>query len=206
MIDRYALAILKPAADAAARRLMVKGLSADQVSLTGFAIGLLAALLIALGFPTPAIVPLLLNRAFDGVDGAMARLSPATDRGAFLDIGLDFLFYAAIPLAFGLADPGDNALAAAVLLAAFVGTGTSFLAYAVIAEKRGMKSEAYPTKSFYYLGGLTEGTETIAAFLAMCWWPRHFAAIAYVYAALCMVTTVTRLWAGWQAFGGDARS
>lgn len=206
MIDRYALAILKPAAEHAARRLAARGLSADQVSLAGFAIGLLAALMIALGFPAPAIVPLLLNRALDGIDGAMARLSQATDRGAFIDIGLDFLFYAAIPLGFAFADPGANALAAAVLLAAFVGTGTSFLAYAVIAEKRGLKSEDYPTKSFYYLGGLTEGAETIAAFLAMCWWPQYFAAIAYVYAALCTVTTVTRLLAGWQAFGGDARS
>jgi phosphatidylglycerophosphate synthase len=205
MIDRYALAILKPVADAAARRLVAKGLSADQVSLAGFAIGLLAALMIAIGFPTPAIVPLLVNRALDGIDGAMARLSPASDRGAFLDISLDFLFYAVIPLGFALADRQANALAAAVLLAAFVGTGTSFLAYAVIAEKRGLKSEAYPTKSFYYLGGLTEGTETIICFLAMCWWPQYFAVIAYVYAALCAVTTVTRLLAGWQAFGGDAR-
>ncbi|HLF20952.1 MAG TPA: CDP-alcohol phosphatidyltransferase family protein [Aestuariivirga sp.] len=206
MIDRYALAILKPAAEHAARRLAARGLSADQVSLAGFAIGLLAALTIALGFPAPAIVPLLLNRALDGIDGAMARLSQATDRGAFIDIGLDFLFYAAIPLGFAFADPGANALAAAVLLAAFVGTGTSFLAYAVIAEKRGLKSEAYPTKSFYYLGGLTEGAETIVAFLAMCWWPQYFSGIAYVYAAMCTVTTVTRLLAGWQAFGGDARS
>jgi len=206
MIDRYALAILKPAAEHAARRLAARGLSADQVSLAGFAIGLLAALMIALGFPAPAIVPLLLNRALDGIDGAMARLSQATDRGAFIDIGLDFLFYAAIPLGFAFADSQANALAAAVLLAAFVGTGTSFLAYAVIAEKRGLKSENYPTKSFYYLGGLTEGAETIVAFLAMCWWPQYFSGIAYVYAAMCTVTTVTRLLAGWQAFGGDARS
>ena len=206
MIDSYALAILKPAADHAARRLVARGLSADQVSLAGFAIGLIAALMIALGFPTLAIAPLLVNRACDGIDGAMARLSSATDRGAFIDIGLDFLFYAAIPLGFAFADPGANALAAAVLLAAFVGTGTSFLAYAAIAEKRGLKNSDYPTKSFYYLGGLTEGAETIAAFLAMCWWPQYFAGIAYVYAAMCAVTTVTRLLAGWRAFGADARS
>ncbi len=206
MIDRYALAILKPYTDALAKQAIARGYGADQVSLAGFAIGVLAALLIALGLPTLAVLPLLVNRAFDGIDGAMARLSSATDRGAFIDIGLDFLFYAAIPLGFALADPGANALAGAVLLAAFLGTGTSFLAYAVIAEKRGMKSEAYPTKSFYYLGGLTEGAETIVAFLAMCWWPQYFSGIAYVYAALCLVTTVTRLLAGWRAFGADARS
>ena len=64
-------------------------------------------------------LPLLLNRALDGLDGALARLSRVTDRGAFLDIGLDFVFYAAIPLAFAVSDPAANALAAAVLLAAF---------------------------------------------------------------------------------------
>jgi hypothetical protein len=67
------------------------------------------------------------------------------------------------------------------------------LAYAIIAEKRGLKNTEYPTKSFYYLGGLTEGTETVACFLAMCFWPQHFAALAYFYAALCLITTITRL-------------
>jgi phosphatidylglycerophosphate synthase len=134
------------------------------------------------------------------VDGARARLSRATERGAFLDISLDFVFYAAIPLAFAALAPAENAMAAAVLLAAFTATGTSFLAFAVMAEKRGLKSTEYPSKSFYYLGGLTEGTETIACFLAMCWWPEHFATIAYVYAALCALTAGTRLVAGWKMF------
>ena len=201
MIDRYALRLVKPATDAMAKRLYAMGCNADQVTLTGFGLGLAAAALIAFGAPLIAIVPLLLSRVFDGLDGALARLCGTTDRGAFLDISLDFLFYAAIPLAFALADAQANALAAAVLLAAFVGTGTSFLAYAIIAEKRGLKSAAYPSKSIYYLGGLTEGTETIACFVAMCWWPQHFALIAYVYAALCTVTSLMRLAAGWQTFG-----
>jgi phosphatidylglycerophosphate synthase len=203
MIDRYALAALKPLIESAAGRLAARGIGADQVTLTGFGFGLLAALLIAAGQPGIAILPLLVNRALDGIDGALARRSVATERGAFLDIALDFLFYAAIPLAFGLADPANNALAAAVLLAAFLGTGTSFLAFAVIAEKRGLKSTAYPSKSFYYLGGLTEGAETIVCFLAMCLWPQQFVVIAYVYAALCAVTTLTRLHAGWRSFGGN---
>ncbi len=201
MIDRYALRLFKPATDAMAKRLYATGCNADQVTLTGFGLGLAAAALIAFGAPLIAIVPLLLSRVFDGLDGALARLCGTTDRGAFLDISLDFLFYAAIPLAFAIADAQANALAAAVLLAAFVGTGTSFLAYAIIAEKRGLKSAAYPSKSIYYLGGLTEGTETVVCLVAMCWWPQHFALIAYVYAALCTVTSLMRLAAGWQTFG-----
>lgn len=206
MLDRQALALFRPAIDGTARRLAAMGLTADQTTLAGFAFGMLAAALVASGYALLAIIPLLFNRALDGIDGALARLSRATDRGAFLDIALDFVFYAAIPLAFGFCDPAANAMAAAVLLAAFIGTGTSFLAFAIIAEKRGLKSTAYPSKAFYYLGGLTEGTETILCFLAMCLWQEHFAAIAYTYAAMCTVTTLTRLVAGWRIFGEDARS
>ena len=202
MLDRLALKLVKPAADAAAARLAARGVTADQATLAGFGFGMIAAVLIALGFPGLAILPLLVNRAADGIDGALARLSRPTERGAFLDISLDFVFYAAIPLAFAALDPQANALAGAVLLAAFVVTGTSFLAFAVMAEKRGLRSTAYPSKSFYYMGGLTEGTETILCFLAMCLWPEHFAILAYVYAALCALTAATRLAAGWTMFGG----
>ncbi len=191
---------MKPAAEAAAARLGARGISADQVTLAGFGFGLLAALMIAAGQPQAALVPLLVNRAFDGIDGALARMTGATERGAFLDISLDFVFYAAIPLGFAVAAPEANGLAAAVLLAAFTTTGTSFLAFAVMAEKRGLKSTAYPSKSFYYLGGLTEGTETILCFAAMCLWPQHFAVFAYGYAALCALTAATRLFAGWKMF------
>jgi phosphatidylglycerophosphate synthase len=201
MLDRFALKLVKPAADKAASALAARGVTADQVTLAGFGFGMIAAILVASGFTALAILPLLLNRALDGVDGALARIQGTTERGAFLDISLDFVFYAAIPLAFAALAPEDNALAAAALLAAFTATGTSFLAFAVMAEKRGLRSTAYPAKSFYYLGGLTEGTETIACFLAMCWWPQHFAAIALVYAALCALTAATRLVAGWRMFG-----
>ena len=200
MLDRLALKLVKPMVEAAATRLGARGMTADQATLAGFGFGMIAAILIAFGFTTLAILPILLNRALDGVDGALARMSGPTERGAFLDISLDFVFYAAIPLAFAAQAPEQNALAAAVLLAAFVATGTSFLAFAVMAEKRGLKSTAYPSKSFYYLGGLTEGTETILCFLAMCWWPQHFAVIAIIYAVLCMLTAVTRHVAGWKMF------
>jgi phosphatidylglycerophosphate synthase len=200
MLDRLALKLVRPLSDAAASWLSARGLTADQATLAGFGFGMLAAIMIATGFTALAILPLLVNRVLDGVDGALARLSRTTERGAFLDISLDFVFYAAVPLAFAALAPEENALPAAVLLAAFVATGTSFLAFAIMAEKRGLKSTAYPTKSFYYLGGLTEGTETILCFLAMCWWPEHFAAIAYVYAALCAITVGTRLVAGWKMF------
>jgi len=200
MLDRTATALIKPLVTRLARALLRAGLSANQVTLAGFLIGSLAALLIANGAYMTGAAAIFASRLCDALDGALARLTRATDRGGFLDIALDFLFYASIPLAFAFSDPARNALPAAVLLAAFIGTSSSFLAFAVIAAKRGMVSVAYPDKSFFFLGGLTEATETLAFFAAMCLWPAHFIELAYVFAALCGVTVITRIWWGWRAF------
>jgi phosphatidylglycerophosphate synthase len=197
VLDRWAIAALRPLLGRAARTLVRAGAGADTVTLVGFAIGIGGATAIAAGRPLAGLALILLSRLADGLDGAVARLTTPTDRGAFLDIALDFLFYASIPLAFALADPAANALPAAVLLAAFIGTGSSFLAFAVLAEKRGLKSAAYPNKGLYYLGGLTEATETLLCFAAMCLWPGQFALLAYGFAALCVLTIASRLVAGW---------
>jgi phosphatidylglycerophosphate synthase len=58
-------------------------------------------------------------------DGALARRRGLTDAGGFLDISLDFLFYALVPFGFILADPRTT-LAGGWLLFAFIGTGSSF--------------------------------------------------------------------------------
>jgi phosphatidylglycerophosphate synthase len=197
MLDRWAIGVLRGPIDAVAGALVRAGVGADAITIAGFLVGIASAGAIALGHPIAGLVLMLCSRVADGLDGAVARGTRPTDRGAFLDISLDFLFYASIPLAFALLDPAANALPAAVLLAAFIGTGSSFLAFAVMAGKRGLASAAYPTKGLYYLGGLTEATETLVCFVLMCLWPQHFAALALGFAALCALTIMTRLWAGW---------
>lgn len=201
MLDRAAVALLRPALERGARVLQRLGWSANAVTVLGFGLGAAAALAIAQRSYAAGLVLLLLSRLCDGLDGALARLTRPTDRGAFLDVVLDFLFYAGIPLAFAVSDPPARALPAAVLLAAFVGTGTSFLAFAVLAERRGLRSEQYPRKGIFYLGGLTEATETLVCFVLMCLLPSWFALWAYGFAALCAITIATRVWAGWRAFG-----
>ena len=200
MLDRAATALIRPAINGLAGQLVRTGMGANQMTLAGFAIGMLAAFCVARGHTGVAIAAILLSRLCDALDGAMARLTQATDAGGFLDITLDFLFYASIPLAFAVAQPERNALAAAALLAAFAGTMSSFLGFAVIAAKRGLVNLDYPDKSLYFLGGLTEATETLAVFVAMCLWPQHFALLAYTFAVLCGVTTLMRLWWGWRSF------
>jgi phosphatidylglycerophosphate synthase len=175
------------------------GCTANGISFAGFGVGIAAAVAIALSYPLWGLVLLLLSRLMDGLDGAVARATQPTERGAFLDITLDFMFYASIPLAFALSNPAVNALPAAVLLVSFIGTGSSFLAFAAAAERQQLRSTEFPEKGFYFLGGLTEATETLVAFVAMCLWPQWFGAIAYGFAALCAITTVLRIRWGWTS-------
>jgi phosphatidylglycerophosphate synthase len=174
------------------------GLTANALTLIGFAIGLGAIAAIALQAYLLGLGLLLVNRLFDGLDGALARRQGLSDLGGFLDIVLDFIVYSGVPFAFALADPTTNGLPAAFLILSFVGTGTSFLAFAVMAAKRGLSTELRGQKSLYYLGGLTEGTETIAAFVLACLLPGWFPAIAYAFGCLCWLTTATRIAAAWQ--------
>jgi phosphatidylglycerophosphate synthase len=199
MLDRYAIKIIKVPVLVMARALCRLGVTANQVTVLGFLMGALSAGLIAYGAFTWGLGALLASRLLDALDGAIARQTQATDAGGFLDIALDFLFYAMVPLAFAVADPVHNALPAAVLLATFIGTGSSFLAFAALAAKRGLHNTALPDKSFYFMGGLTEATETIAVFAAMCWWPHWFPSLAYFFASLCLVTIMSRIWWGWTA-------
>lgn len=203
MFDRALSASLHRPLQRLAAGMVALGLRADPMTWVGFVIGLSAVPLIALGYAKWAIFSILLNRLADGLDGAIARQTRPTDRGAFLDISLDFLFYASIPLAFALSDPTRNGLPSAILIYSFIGTGCTFLAFAVLATKRGMDGVAYPSKGFYYLGGLTESTETIAVFVLMCVMPEWFGILAYIFSGLCILTTVTRIAAGIQAFKSD---
>lgn len=200
MFDSRLRPLIDPPLNAGGRALARFGVSADQVTLIGFLIGLLAVPALWQGQYALALGLIVLNRLADGLDGAVARATAPSDRGGFLDICLDFLFYAAVPLGFALADPSQNALAAAVLLASFIGTGSSFLAFAIMAEKHQISTQAQGKKSIYYLEGLTEGAETIGCFVLMCLLPAWFVPLALVYAALCTITTATRLLRGWHTF------
>ncbi|MGY4027004.1 CDP-alcohol phosphatidyltransferase family protein [Aeromonas rivuli] len=198
MFDRHAIVLIRRPLSLLARPLARLGISANQVSITGFLIGMLSLPLLAVGQFELALVCILLNRIMDGLDGAIARICGITDCGGFLDITLDFIFYAAVVLGFALATPA-NALPAATLLFAFMGTGSSFLAFAIMAGKRGIENPVYHHKSLYYLGGLTEGSETIALFVLMCLFPHWFALLAYCFATLCLITVATRIWSGYHS-------
>ena len=181
------------------RGLVARGVMANHVTIIGVLFGIAAAVCVAFQLFYIAFWLILLNRIADGLDGAVARASMATDFGGYLDIVCDFVFYSAIPFAFAAAHP-ENALASAFLIFSFVGTASSFLAFAILAEKRNISTEIRGKKTFYYLGGLTEGAETILLLLAMVTWPSHFIFMAFVFGLLCWVTTITRIYVAYCQF------
>lgn len=198
MIDAVLYRYVQPGLNRIAKPLVELGFSANQMTLIGFLIGLAALPALAYAQYELALLFILLNRLSDGLDGAMARQTRRTDAGGYLDSVCDFIFYMAVPLGFILAAPAANSIAAGFLMLSFMGTGATFLAFAVLAGKHGIENPNYPNKSLHYMGGLTEGFETIVAFCVFCLWPEFFVYSASVFAALCGFTAVTRLYLGYQ--------
>ena len=199
MLDKFITPVIKPLLTPVVMLMHKRGITADQLTVVGFLVGLLAVPLLAFEIWHGALVAIALNRILDGLDGALARYAnQSSSAGGFLDITLDFLFYAAIPLGFILANPEQNAIAGSLLLATFIGTGSSFLAFAIAAEKFKLEKPQFKYKSFYYLNGLTEGTETIALFIAFCIWPQHFAVMASIFSIACGITIFTRIHGGYH--------
>ncbi len=200
MLDAAARRLIDPPLNAAGRALARRGATADAVTLAGLGLGLAAAGAVWAGWFGAALLLILASRLADGLDGAVARATARTDFGGYLDIVCDFAFYGAIPLAFVLHDPAANGVAGAVLLAAFYVNGTSFLGYAILAEKAGIETRAQGVKSLYYSNGLLEGTETIGFFVLLCLFPGGFAPLALIFAALCLLTAILRLRGARAAF------
>ncbi len=193
MLDARIRPLIDPPLNAMGRWIARWGVSADAVTITGFLFGMAAAVAIATGHVHAALWLFLAGRLADGLDGAVARATVKTDRGGYLDIVLDFILYGTIPLAFAILDPTRNALPAAVLLLSFFANGTTFLAYAIMAERKGLETSAQGAKSLYYVSGLAEGFETVIALAAFCIWPQHFPVIAYAYATLCFLSAFGRI-------------
>ncbi|PKP95732.1 MAG: hypothetical protein CVT75_00410 [Alphaproteobacteria bacterium HGW-Alphaproteobacteria-14] len=191
MFDAKLRPLIDPPLNWAGRALARVGVTANGLTFAGLALGLAGAAAIAFGHIGWGLALILANRVADGLDGAVARVRGPSDLGGYFDIVADFAFYVSIPLGFGVL-AAQNTLPALVLVASFVLTGVSFLAFAVIAAKRGTETTAHGRKSFFYSTGLAEGTETIALFIAMCLFPAWFTWLAYGYAALCVLTVFQR--------------
>ncbi|MGJ3262092.1 MAG: CDP-alcohol phosphatidyltransferase family protein [Salinarimonas sp.] len=200
MLDGLMRRLIDPPLERAGAVLARAGFGADAITMAGLAFGLACAAAIAASADAVALAMLALSRLCDGLDGAVARATEKTDRGGFLDIVFDFVFYGAVPLGFALRDPAAFGLPAAVILFSFYVNGASFLAFAAVAAKRGMETATRGIKSIYFTAGLAEGTETILAFALMILFPDWFPIVAYAFAGLTAMTAISRIAFAWVLF------
>ncbi len=207
MIDNHVRRFIEPSLTYLATICMKLRIRPDWVTLIGFCLGILAIPMIALDHLDVALVLIILNRICDGIDGTLARMVGQSDRGGFLDIICDLIFYAGVPFGFALLNRDQNALAAAWVIFSFIGTGCSFLAYAIFAQKYGISTDFNEgdgaknlPKAFYYVGGLTEGTETVIFLILICLFPGLFPLIAWIFGFLCFLTAGSRIYKGWYDF------
>jgi phosphatidylglycerophosphate synthase len=199
------------------------GVSANMVTFCGFFAAICAFAAIAQQAYGLSLALIIFNRFMDGLDGAVARVtrpkkvldqalqkisgkakeSGETDLGGFLDIVTDFVVYSGFVFFFALGqfeDRPEVALYAAFLIFSYVGSGVSFLSYAIIAAKRKLETTHQGKKSFFYMSGLAEGTETILFMLLICLFPAHFPVMALVFGTICWITAIGRVWQAIQDF------
>lgn len=203
MFDSLIRPYIDPPLNKAAKILTQYNVSANLITVIGFFFAICSFVALSFGLYGIAIIFIVMNRLMDGLDGPLSRQTESTDLGGFLDIVFDFIFYAGVIFFFAL---GYNplsveiALAAAFLIFSFMGTGTSFLAYAIVAAKRGESHEKQGKKSFFYAQGLAEGTETIVVLLLICIFPEKFVPIACLYGFICWLTTAGRILQAYNNF------
>ena len=198
MFDRY-LRDVKDRLLAPLARLLGPAVSPDAVSWAACAVGLAGAFAVASGAAEWGLALWIANRVLDGLDGTLARVHGRTTQfGGYLDIVLDFVVYAAIPIAIALAG-GTQALAMAgmLLVASFFVNAASWMYLAAILEQRREGAAARSEATTIIMPpGLVAGTETVIFYTALLVFPAHQLWLFKTMAALVLVNVVMRLvWA-----------
>jgi phosphatidylserine synthase len=190
MLDTAIRARIAPGVDTIAGGLDRRGVTPGALTATGLLLGAGACAAAAFGRWEWALILWLANRALDGLDGAVARRHGPTDLGGMLDFLADFVVYGGFVVAVAIAEPGAR-VACTVLLAAYLLNNVALLSFASLIEKRRLVFG--DERSLRFTSGLTEGTETIIAYVMFCLLHEHAAAVAWAFATMVMVTVGQRV-------------
>jgi phosphatidylglycerophosphate synthase len=137
------------------------------LTLIALLFGLLAAGALGYQLYWLAFIAWFLNRAFDALDGEVARMQGIqSDFGGYLDILLDFVIYALLPIGLVLGQPSTvGYVALALMLAVFYVNAASWMYLSAILEKRAAGAQVKGEQTSVTMpAGLIGGTETIIFF------------------------------------------
>lgn len=185
MLDTKARHLVEPLIHKTGKMLLKIGLSANQVTIIAFIIGLSSGIFIYYDLPFLALFVLWLSGFFDAVDGTMARLTKTTPFGTVLDVSYDRLVEISVIL--GLAFRYPEAMWVLLLLSvSIIYAMTIFLTVGAVSEKNGVKS-------FYYQPGLAERTEGFILFSLMILFPNYLVWITLFFLTVQIFTSLQRL-------------
>ncbi|WP_226657247.1 CDP-alcohol phosphatidyltransferase family protein [Pseudalkalibacillus hwajinpoensis] len=185
MLDTHARKYVQPLMDRTADSLLRIGLTANQVTILSFIIGVSSGLLVYFNQFILAVIVLWVSGYLDAVDGTMARKTKPSAFGTVLDVSFDRVVEISVIL--GLAFRFPEAMWALLLLStSIIFAMTIFLTVGAVSEKKGVKS-------FYYQAGAAERTEGFILFTAMILLHNILVILTLVFLAIELFTAFQRL-------------
>lgn len=180
-------------------RALGDGVTPMMVTIAAFVAGVATAWAVVQGANLLALALWILNRALDGLDGTLARLQGTqSDLGGYVDIVLDFVVYALVPLAMVVA-AGDarSAMAGMFLEATFFVNAASWMYLSAILERRNRGAASTGELTTVTMPpGLVAGAETLLLYAAFILWPTWRAEGFVLMGVLVMLNVLQRLWWG----------
>ena len=178
---------------------LLRGVPPNVLSLIALLLGLGAAVAAATGAWVAGLALWLANRVTDGLDGTVARVAGRqTDFGGYLDILLDFIVYAAIPLGFALQSTDRLVLVLAVALeGVFFVNACSWMYLSAVLEKRASGARATGELTTVTMPpALVAGFETVVFFALFYLFPLKLPLLFGLMTTLVGLNVVQRLvWA-----------
>ncbi|MGB7341869.1 MAG: CDP-alcohol phosphatidyltransferase family protein [Phototrophicaceae bacterium] len=174
-------------------------ISPTEITLLGGLVGITAAGFAWQGWYLAGLVLWIANRILDGLDGTVARLNnKQTDLGGYIDIIVDNIVYAVVPIGLALSvDTSITYLALIFMLGIFYVNSASWMFLSSIMEKRAQgANKSGEMTSVTMVDGLIEGTETIIFYSLFFLLPQFMGLLFIIMGSLVIVTIVQRLhWA-----------
>jgi archaetidylinositol phosphate synthase len=185
VLDTHARKYVQPFIETAASSLLKAGLTANQVTIISFVIGISSGVLFYFGSPILAVIVLWFSGFLDALDGTMARKTKTSPWGTVMDVTFDRLVEISVILGVAFKYP-DVQWALLLLSVSIIFSITVFLTVGAVSEKRGMKS-------FYYQAGLAERTEGFILFSLMMLLPDHVLLMTLLFFVVEVFTGLQRL-------------
>lgn len=180
MLDGQLRLIIDSPLDRVAPRIAALGVRADWITLAAAMVAVAAMLTVSRSHGWIALGLVLANRLLDGLDGSVARVTKATNRGAYLDALSDALLFAGVPFGFALANP-ERAVAAVFLLFGLIMLG---MASWTLAERRGVGGQPL---------GMLEALLITLVYASACLFPGWFSIGAYALGIAAFICAGVRV-------------